>query len=403
MVTISGSCQNYSVLAPCLCRQRSRRITASDVLCCVRTACQNNMFDSRSRSEYLQCITISNNHLQSLFRNSCIPKSLGKQPRHRSSNSCRLQNNSIPSGKSRYNSANRNGTRKIPRRDNQYSTFRCNIHIRQISEQLHTSGIETGIINSFRNFHIPLHYRLPGNSTHTTYQVTSHFTQPISRFIHYLMTLLKRSLSPSCRVTPGYLNDSTYLFHICLRHFTNAYLIILTTIHIAMTFITNHHLFAYLQRNNPRRIQYGFFPSGKDTAHPFLIFDEIKVGIRLVSHLISGWNRSITVHTILCPCRNMGNTILHPIGFFKLVLQETPSIGTGLQVKRVSKEIVGSRIFVHTPHQIGNSIEKMLVFYHRSIKNHMIAKLRLCTPHMVCHTLQHLKSHIFGTTQFLTQ
>ena len=122
-----------------------------------------------------------------------------------------------------------------------------------------------------------------------------------------------------------------HLFHICLRHFHKRIPIILTTIHM-MTFIKKSPSFAY-QRNNPRRIQYGIFPSGKIPA-PIPDFDEIKVGIRLVSHLISGWNRVITVHTILCPCRNMGNTILIPIGFFKLVLQETPSIGTGFKLNR---------------------------------------------------------------------
>ena len=250
MVTVSGSCQDDGILTTCLGRQRSGRITAGYILRRIRTACQDDMFDGRSRSEHFQCITISNNHLQSFLRNSCIPKCLSKQPRYRSCDSCRFQNNSISSGKSRYNTANRNGTRKIPRRDNQYSTFRRNIHIGQISEQLHTSGIETSIVDSFRNFHIPLHYRLSGDGAHTAYQVATHFAQPVGRFIHYLMTFFEGGLSPSCRIFLRNFDDAFHLPGICLRHFAHAYLIILATIHISMALITDHRFFTYLQRNN---------------------------------------------------------------------------------------------------------------------------------------------------------
>ena len=73
------------------------------------------------------------------------------------------------------------------------------------------------------------------------------------------------------------------------------------------------------------------------------------------------------MQAVLCTGRNMRNNIFHLISFLKLVLQETPSIRTRLQIERMGQKVVRSRIFIHTTDQVRYCIQEMLIFYHRRI------------------------------------
>ena len=88
----------------------------------------------------------------------------------------------------------------------------------------------------------------------------------------------------------------------------------------------------------------------------------------------------------------MGDGILHVVGIDELLFQFLPFLRVGLERERVGEEVVGSRVLVHTPHQITDGVEEVLLLHHRSIEDYVVAQLLLSPPNVVGHTFEHLEA-----------
>ena len=342
--------------------------------------------------ELVQRITFRDNHLQGFLRNASIPKSLGKEPCHRCSYRRRLQDDGIAGCQTCDDTTTQYGTREVPRRDDKHRVLGLDIDITEGIEFLHRRGVETTVVNTLRHFYIAFFNRLTRNGTHCANLITAHITQAVGGIVHNLMTLLDGCVTPMTRILSSNLQ---YLFHltdISPRHLADLHVLVLTTVVILVTAVIDDGCCSNLRWDHLGLVRQTLLPFLEDVTLPLLVALTVEISILLVDHHIGRRNGNVRLAAVLRTERSVVELILDGIGILKLLLQELPSLRTRLEVERMAEEVARSCVLVHTAHEIGHGIEKLLVMHDRSIEHHMIANLRLRTPYVICHTLEHLKA-----------
>ena len=125
---------------------------------------------------------------------------------------------------------------------------------------------------------------------------------------------------------------------------------------------------------------------------PLLVALAVEVGVGLVLHLVHRRHWLIGLQAVLLAMRLVWNLVLDGVSILKLLLEEIPCLGVGLEVERVGEEVVGCGVLVHTANEVRHCVEEVLVLNHGSIENHVVAQLRLCPPYVVGHTFEHLEA-----------
>ena len=133
-------------------------------------------------------------------------------------------------------------------------------------------------------------------------------------------------------------------------------------------------------------------PFLEDVLHPLLIAETVEIGIRFVEHFVAWLLSLIGFVAVLCARRCMRKRVFHIVCFDELLFELFPLLGVGFQREGVREEIVGSRILVHTPYEIGDGIEEMFLFYNWCVENDMVAQFLLCSPNMVGHSFEHFEA-----------
>ena len=206
------------------------------------------------------------------------------------------------------------------------------------------------------------------------------------------MTLLDGSLAPSLRVGVSYLDNLLNLLDVGLRHLAYLNLVVLTTVEILGATGVLNCLGTNLCGDDIWFVCLRLLPLLEYLALPFLVALAVEVGVGLVLHLVHRRHWLIGLQTVLLAMRLVWNLVLDGVCILKLLLQEVPCLGVGLEVERVGEEVVGSSVLIHTTHEIRHGVEEVLVLHHRSIENHVVAQLRLSAPYVVGHTLEHLEA-----------
>jgi len=206
------------------------------------------------------------------------------------------------------------------------------------------------------------------------------------------MTFLDGGVAPVARVLSGYLDDLLHLLGIGFRHLADLHIFVLRAIVILISAVIDNGLAAYLCRDDIGLVGRTLLPFLEDVTLPLLVALTVEISILLIDHHVLRRNGDVGFSAVLCARRRVVELVLDGIGVLELLAQKLPCLGARLEVERVCQEVVRCRVLVHTADEIRDSIEELLVMDNRSVEHHMVAELRLGTPHMVGHTLKHLEA-----------
>ena len=217
------------------------------------------------------------------------------------------------------------------------------------------------------------------------------------------MAFFEGGVAPACRVFLGDVDNLPDLLTVGLRHFADAYFIVLAAVHVFVALLADYGFGAYLQGDDFGSISGRLLPSGEDVPYPFLVLRQVEVCVRFVLHRLGGRYGGVVVQTVLCACGEVGDGIFHAIGIFELLFEEVPGLGVRFQVEGVRQEVVGRGVLVHAAHQVRYGVQEVLVLYYGGVEDDVVAEDGLCTPYVVGHTFQHFEGHVFGRAVLLTQ